>query len=96
MEIDIPVRFYLPEEMENGDFTCRLEVDWPRGTKTAVARHVDAVASLYAAFQMAGALVYSSEYHQNGDLVWLERNRGYGLPLPKNSRDLYVGDDVGL
>jgi hypothetical protein len=95
-KINIPVKFYLPEKLANGDYQCRFEIGWPNGAKKTAAMGVDAVQSLLGAMQMAAALAYTNPMHEKGQLYWLEMGAGYGLPLPKSIRDLSVGDDRDL
>jgi hypothetical protein len=94
-EIDIPIRIFAPEQ-EGKSWFCKFEIDWPDGTLTMPAGGVDAVQALDLAQKMIGALIYGSDHHASGKLVWLEPGRGYGFPVTSNLRDLLVGDDRNL
>jgi hypothetical protein len=41
-----------------------------------------------------GVEIYGSDHHRSGKLEWLSTYKGYGFPVPHNSRDLLIGDDV--
>ncbi len=43
--------------------------------------------------QMIGARLYFSDYHKSGRLYFERPGSGYGFPVPKNARDVLVGDD---
>jgi hypothetical protein len=43
---------------------------------------------------MIGAELYSSKYHDAGQLVFERENGGYGFPVANGLRDLLVGDDA--
>jgi len=43
---------------------------------------------------LVGTEFYTSRYHKAGTLVFEERGRGYGFPVPANIRDMLVGDDA--
>jgi hypothetical protein len=53
----------------------------------------DAMQALELAMKMIGALIYTSDHHEAGNLTWLEAGKGYGFPVPNALRDLLVGDD---
>jgi hypothetical protein len=94
-EIDISVRIFLPDA-DNGNWRCAYEIDWPDGKRSSAAAGVDSVQALLLALQKIGTEIYTSDYHRQGQVNWLEANQGYGFPVPKNVRDLLVGDDVEL
>lgn len=91
-DIDIPIRIFAPEP-QAVDWACRFEIDWPDGMLTIAARGIDAVQALDLAQKMIGALIYASDHHASGRLMWLEPGKGYGFPVTSNLRDLLVGDD---
>jgi hypothetical protein len=94
-DIEIPVRIFAPKQ-EATSWSCKFEVDWPDGTLTVPAGGVDAVQALHIALQLIGAMIYTSDHHASGKLMWLEPGKGYGFPVTNNLRDLLVGDDKGL
>ena len=57
---------------------------------------LDAVQALELALKMIGALIYASDHHASGRLMWLEPGKGYGFPVTSGIRDLVVGEDKGL
>ena len=93
--IQIPIRIFAPQQ-ETVDWSCRFEVDWPDGTLTVPTRGFDAVQALYIALQLIGSMIYTSDHHASGKLMWLEPGKGYGFPVTNNLRDLLVGDDKRL
>jgi Domain of unknown function (DUF6968) len=90
--VEMPVRIHAPEKARV-DWICRFEIEWPEGRVERWGTGVDAVQSLWIALQMIGTEIYTSQWHEAGQLVWLEPGRGYGFPVPNNIRDLLVGDD---
>ena len=55
---------------------------------------LDSVQALLLALQAIGAELYRSEHHLSGRLLWEKEGGGYGFPVPRNIRDLLVGDDA--
>ena len=95
--VDIPVKVYLPVQEQGGDdFKCDYEIGWPTQTRRFHAYGVDSIQSLLLALQMIAIELYTSDLHKLGQLAWLKPNDGYGFPLPKEDRDLYVGLDQSL
>ena len=64
-----------------------------RGPFALDAVGVDTVQALELALKLIGAQIYSSDYHESGQLEWCEARKGYGFPVPNTIRDLLVGDD---
>ncbi len=93
--IEIPVRVFAPKQ-EATSWSCKFEVDWPDGTLTIAAGGVDAVQALHIALQLIGAMIYASDHHTSGKLMWLKPGKGYGFPVTNNLRDLLIGDDREL
>jgi hypothetical protein len=83
----------MPVRKARVDWICRFEIEWPEGRVERWGTGVDAVQSLWIALQMIGTEIYTSQWHEAGQLVRLEPGRGYGFPVPNNIRDLLVGDD---
>lgn len=94
-DIEIPVRLFAPQP-ETVDWSCTFEIDWPDGTIAIPARGFDAVQALHIALQLIGAMIYASDHHASGKLMWLEPGNGYGFPVTNNLRDLLIGDDKRL
>ena len=90
---DVPVRIFAPEETKHA-WTCGYEILWPDGKRTGAAHGFDSVQAIFAALQMIGAELYTSDHHKAGRLSWGEPGRGYGFPLTQNLRDLLIGDDA--
>lgn len=91
--IDLPIHIHVPEE-KDGSWRCDYEIGWPGDPKTRTAWGVDSVQAIILALQMIGADLYTSGYHQAGELSPGEGNSGYGFPVPANLRDLLIGDDA--
>ena len=94
-EIAVPIRIFAPEQHDI-DWGCRFEIAWPDETTTMEAMGVDAVQALELAMKMVGALIYTSDHHASGNLVWFEPGKGYGFPVSSTIRDLLIGDDKTL
>ena len=92
---EVPVRLFQPEE-NDGAWVCRYEIEWPNEKWSRFAAGVDSVQALLLALQKIGIEIYTSRYHQSRSLRWLERQGGYGFPVPSNVRDLLSGDDTKL
>ena len=90
--IEIPIRIFAPQP-QAVDWACRFEIDWPDGTLTLPAKGIDAVQALHIALQLIGALIYTSDHHASGNLMWQEPGKGYGFPVTNGIRDLLIGDD---
>ena len=88
----IPIRIFAPSE-QGKNWSCRYEIDWPDGRHTMEAWGVDSVQAILLAFQMIGAELYTSDYHQSGQLMFLDPGQGYGFPVAASIRDLLIGDD---
>jgi len=91
-DTEIPVRLHAPQEKQD-HWSCEVEIGWPEGGLTRTASGEDSVQALELAMKMIGALVYTSDHHKSGNLMWLEPGKGYGFPVPNSIRDLLVGDD---
>jgi hypothetical protein len=87
--IEVQVRIFKPEK-EDRCWICRYEIDWQTGTKRSYAAGVDSVQAILLAFQKIGIELYTSVYHEAGDLMWESFGKGYGFPVSKNVRDVLV------
>jgi Domain of unknown function (DUF6968) len=90
--VDVPVRLYAPEQVD-GAWRCLYEIAWPDGTWSSVGWGVDAVQALLLALQKIGVELYTSEYHERGELYWTEPGQGFGFPVVDAMRNLLVGED---
>jgi hypothetical protein len=90
--IPVPVRILAPVKGDQ-DWSCRIEIDWPRRPKRMDIYGIDAFQALDLALRTVGAMLYTSVYHGRGELVWLEPGDGYGFPVGNPIRDMLVGDD---
>lgn len=86
---------YEPERLGD-DHICRYEIHWPDGIRGGRGVGVDQIQALLSALRKLGVDVYCSEAAKSGELVWLEKGNGYGLPLPTEIRELSRGDDVNI
>lgn len=87
------VRVFQPIK-DSKSWRCRYEIDWPGRPRQSEAYGVDGVQALALAMQKIGAELYTSPYHEKGQLVFDKAGNGYGFPVPKPLRDLLVGDDA--
>ena len=93
-DTEVPVRLFMPEELESGDWSCRYEIDWPHAQWAHAAQGFDALQAIVLALQMIGAEIHASEYHKSGALFLDEPGQGYGFPVARSLRDLLTGDDA--
>ena len=63
------------------------------GVETYTIYGLDQMQAVVLALQGVGAILYLSDYHQTGRLYFDKLGNGYGFPVPKNIRDMLVGDD---
>ena len=94
-DLDVPIRIFAPESAVRC-WICRFEIAWPEQTLQQHATGEDAVQALELALKMIGALLYTSEEHKSGRLMWLEPGEGYGFPVAHAIRDLLIGQDKEL
>jgi hypothetical protein len=92
-DVDVPIRVFMPEKLNDGSWSCQYEIGWPDKKRTANAGGVDSIQALLSALQMIGSEVYTTDYHKSGMLVLESRGSGYGFPVPTSLRDLLIGDD---
>lgn len=93
-ETEIPIRVFAPEPDGLGAWGCRYEIDWPEGCRHMTIWGVDAMQSLVLALQTIGVEIYTSDYHESGNLFWDAPGKGYGFPVMPTLRDLLQGDDA--
>lgn len=94
-DIGLEIRVFKPTN-DDGSWTCKYEIDWPKGTKKSYGKGVDAIQALLLTLQKVGIELYTSEYHKNSTLHWPEQGDGHGFPVPKSVRDLLIGHDLSL
>jgi hypothetical protein len=60
--------------------------------RRSAAFGVDSIQSILIALQKVKAEIYTSEVQKSRKLSWLERDDGYGFPLPAGIRYPYEGN----
>lgn len=88
----VEVRMFMPEP-DDHLFVCRYEIDWPEGRVRSRAQGNDMVEAIHLALQKIGTEMYMSRHHHERTLSWAPGWTGYNFPIPKNGRDLLIGDD---
>ena len=91
--LDLPIDMFAPEQDPSGGWSCRYSIGWPHGTFKSRGWGSDSLQAVSLTLKKIGGELYTSRYHQSGQLVWRERGRGYGFPVASELRDLLVGDD---
>jgi hypothetical protein len=84
---------FAPKE-SNGDWYCPYTIVWPDSRQEGAGYGVDAIQALVLTLQMIGAHIYCSDYHKTGRLYFEKPGSGYDFPVPKNLRELLIGDDA--
>jgi hypothetical protein len=92
-DVDVEVRIFSPRA-DQDHWACDYEIDWPEGMRKGAAYGYDSVQALHSALNLVGAELYTSDYHKAGKLASVDSWKGYGFPVPKNIRDLLIGDDA--
>lgn len=92
-DIDVPVDIFLPERHDQG-WKCQYEIGWPHEKWISFGAGQDSIQALLSALQKIAIEIYFSDEHKSGNLNWGEDWKGYGFPVPRDSRDLLVGDDA--
>ena len=90
----IQIRLFSPEQGNDGGWFSRYEIDWPHARYVSTGWGVDAFQAIALTLQKIGVDIYFSEYHKSGKLMWKAAGQGYGFPVPKNARDMLVGEDA--
>ena len=93
-ETEIPVRIYTPQPNSAGSSGCRFEISWPERPSDRTMFGVDAMQALVLALQMIGFEIYTSEYHEAGELYCDTPGEGSGFPVMPPYRDLLQGEDA--
>lgn len=92
-DIPVPITVETPHQGER-DWSCAYEIGWPDGARRGFGYGIDATQAMLLAFKAIGTDLYTSDYHRSGRLRWGEPGDGYGYPVPKNIRNLLVGNDA--
>lgn len=92
-DMAVPVTIHPPLEGER-DWSCAYEIGWPDAPRRGYGYGIDGTQALLLALKAVGTDLYTSDYHRSGRLRWIEPGDGYGYPVPKNIRDLLVGNDA--
>jgi hypothetical protein len=90
--IKVLVTLYAPEG-SGKLWRCRFTINWPNGVEESTTYGVDQFQAIILTLQMIGARLYFSDYHKSGRLYFEKPGSGYGFPVPKDVRDMLVGDD---
>jgi hypothetical protein len=93
LTVDVPIDVYAPER-KGADWICRFHIGWPNNKIEQWGMGGDGIDAVFRALQMIGALLYTSTYHQQRRLFWIEPGTGYGFPVPNNIRDMLEGIDI--
>jgi hypothetical protein len=83
-EVTISIERPFPDGQ---DFKCQYTIEWPEFTQHGYSMGIDAVQALILALQHLAADINFSDYAKNKQLVWLEPEGGFGLPLPPNLKE---------
>src|SRR6476619_8392765 len=92
-DLPVEIRIFAPVLGPEGSWGCRFEVGWPSGPKEVTIYGADAMQALVLALQIIAVHIYTSEYHESGNLFWDKPGSGYGFPANQSVRDLLIGDD---
>lgn len=87
-EVTIPIERPFPDAQ---DFKCRYKIEWPEGTQQGYSMGIDAIQALILPLHHLAVEINFSGYAKNKQLVWLEPEGGFGLPLPPNLTEKEVG-----
>jgi hypothetical protein len=90
--LQIPVRIFLPQK-QPCDWICKFTIGWPDGEFKMDVFGVDAFQAFDLAMKTIGVMIYTSEHHEAGTLLWLKAGDGYGFPVTNDLRDMLVGSD---
>lgn len=90
--VEIPIRLHAPEG-DDKHWWCRYSIGWPDQPKVSKGYGIDQFQAISLTMQKIGVEIYCSDYHKTGRLQWDGHGNGYGFPVPKNARDMLVGDD---
>jgi len=80
-------------ERRSDYWACQFYIGWPDNPVQREVGGADGIQAMFNAMQLIAMLLYSSEFHIAGKLVWNKPGFGYGFPMPNGSRDLLVGED---
>lgn len=83
--LEAECRFYRPER-DSGDFLCRVEIDWPEGTRNKKAYGVDEVQALLLGMKLAHTDLLSAR-NMDGRAVKYLDDESLGLPVPTSIQD---------
>jgi hypothetical protein len=73
---------------------CAYEINWPDTPWKSAAGGSDSMQALLCAMQKIGLELYFSDSYKSGKLSWSSDWNGFGLPVPKNARDMLIGEDA--
>ena len=82
---DVECRFLKPEE-DDGSFFCRVQIDWPEGTKSKKAGGVDEVQALLLGMMLAHTDLLAARNMDGRVVEWLDE-QSLGLPVASSVQD---------
>ncbi|MBA4222081.1 MAG: hypothetical protein C0458_15250 [Methylobacterium sp.] len=92
-DVPVPITIDTPRQGER-DWSYAYEIGWPDGPRRGFGYGIDATQAMLLALKAIGTDLYTSDHHRSGRLRWGKPGDGYGYPVPKNIRDLLVGNDA--
>ena len=78
-------RFFRLKE-DAGSFFCRVQIDWPEGTKNKRAGGVDEVQALLLGMMLAHTDLLAARNNDGRAIEWLD-SQSLGLPVTSSIRD---------
>ena len=78
-------RFYKPEKVD-GNFFCKVQIDWPEGTKNKRVGGVDEVQALLLGMMLAHTDLLAARNMDGRAIEWLD-GQSLGLPVAPSIRD---------
>lgn len=97
-ERSVELRVFAPVA-HGTDWDCHYELAWPEDGWPAqvtkgYARGSDSLQALQLGMQKLGVELHFASYHRERTMRWQDGWVGYGIALPKEGRDLMIGDDA--
>lgn len=81
----VKIVIFAPVE-NDAEWSCVYEISWPEGIKSREVYGRDSAQCLVLACFMVGADLYSSAYHQNGQLERDGVKGDFGFPVSQSIR----------
>lgn len=77
---------FLQPVLDEGDYRCDIEIDWPEPGTSTHAYGVDEVQALLLAMQKVHLDLLAARHYRATDVTWIG-GRSLGLPIPESARD---------